>query len=120
MTSNQPSKQDHIGDHFEEHLRRFRPVPPRRLEIPSRSRAPWTALAAAAGVLLAAGILLVPRHGQGVIVQQSIPQPVTMGRLNAALRDNNDETLNQLLDDASPRILPHSQPGTVLYELGKE
>ncbi len=119
MTSNQSSKQNHIGDHFEEHLRRFRPVPPRRLEISSRSRAPWTALAAAAAVLLA-GILLVPRLGRDAIVQQPLPQPVTMGRLNAALRDNNDETLNQLLDDASPRILPHSQPGTVLYELGKE
>ncbi len=119
MTSNQSSKQNHIGDHFEDHLRRFRPVPPRRLEIPSRSRAPWAVLAAAAGVLLAAGILLVPRHGQGVIVQQSIPQPITMGRLTAALRQN-DETLNQLLDDASPNILPHSQQGTVLYELGKE
>jgi hypothetical protein len=119
MTSNGPTNRaqnkDQTADHFEEHLRRFRPIAPRRLAIPAR-RAPWVALAVAAGVLLAAGISIVSHHPQQ---RHPLAQPVTIGSLNAALRDN-DETLNRLLDDASPKILVHGQRGTVLYELGKE
>jgi hypothetical protein len=119
MTANRPTNQDQTDDHFEEHLRGFRPVAPHALAIPRR-RAPWTALAGAAVLLLAVGVSFLARHGRRATVQHPfISQSVTVGRLNAALRDN-DETLNRLLDDASPNVLPRGQHGTVLYELGKE
>jgi hypothetical protein len=119
MTSNRPTNQDPPDDRFEEHLRGFRPGSPRTLLLP-RHRAPWSALAVAASVLLAAGASFFARHRGPATVQRPFPSPpVTIGRLNAALRDN-DETFNRLLDDASPNILPHGQHGTLLYELGKE
>ncbi len=118
MISNRPASQDHADNHFEEHLRRFRPVPPRRLAIPPR-HAPWPRFAVAAGLLLGAAISFVAHRVEDAPVPHASAPPVTMGTLNAALRDN-DEALNLLLDDASPNILPHSQRGTVLYELSKE
>jgi hypothetical protein len=119
MTSNRPMDQDQNDDHLEKHLREFRPGAPRALAIPRR-RAPWTALAVAAVLLLSAGASFFARHDRQSSVQHPFPSPpVTIGRLNAALRDN-DETFNRLLDDASPNILPHGQHGTLLYELGKE
>lgn len=118
MISNRPANQNEANDHFEQHLRGFRPIAPRSLAIPPK-RAPWEPLVVAAGVFLAVGISFVARHGQHATAQHPLVQPVTLGRLNAALRDN-EETLNRLLDEASPHILPHSQHGTVLYELGKE
>jgi hypothetical protein len=129
MTMNE-SKDDQGEDRFEEHLRGFRPAAPRALAIPPR-RAPWRALAIAAGILIVVGASLVAHHRShfdteadvasvvNSTVQPTVTPPVTIGRLNAALR-NNDEALNRLLDDASPGILPHGQHGTVLYELGKE
>jgi hypothetical protein len=129
MTMN-GSKDDQTEGRFEEHLRGFRPVAPRGLAIPTR-RAPWRALAMAAGVLLLVGASLLAhyrRHSDTEAnvgpalhspVQPTVAPPVTIGRLNAALRDK-DEALNRVLDDASPGILPHGQHGTVLYELGKE
>ncbi len=129
MTMN-GSKDDQAEDRFEEHLRGFRPVAPRGLAIPPR-RAPWRALAIAAGILIVVGASIFAHHrshsdteanvGAAVnsTLQPTVAPPVTIGRLNAALRDN-DEVLNRLLDDASPGILPHGQHNTVLYELGKE
>lgn len=119
MTSNEATAQQDYDDHFEKHLRELRPVAPRALAIPRR-RAPWTVMAAAAALLMAAGASFLARRDRPSTVQLPFASPpVTAGRLNAALRDN-DETLNRLLDEAGPNILPHSQPGTVLYELGKE
>jgi hypothetical protein len=129
MTMNE-SKDDQGGDRFEEHLRGFRPVAPRGLAIPPR-RAPWRALAIAAGILVVVGASLVAHHRSHSdteanvssavhsTMEPAVAPPVTIGRLNAALR-NNDEALNRLLDDSSPGILTHGQHGTVLYELGEE
>jgi hypothetical protein len=129
MTMN-GSKGDQAEDRFEEHLRGFRPVAPRGLAIPPRE-APWRALAIAAVILVVVGASLFALHrrhtdteanvGYAVnsTLQPIVTPPVTIGRLNAALRDN-DEALNRVLDDASPGILRHGQHGTVLYELGKE
>jgi hypothetical protein len=119
MTSNQTTGQHHPDDHFEKYLRQLRPVAPGELAIPRRP-APWTALAVAAVLLLSAGTSFFARHDRQSSVQHPFVSPaLTIGRLNAALRDN-DETFNRLLDDASPNILPHGQHGTLLYELGKE
>ena len=119
MTSNEPTAQQDYDNYFEKHLRELRPVAPRALAIPRR-RAPWAVLAIAAALLMAAGTSFLARHGHPAAVQPTLISPsITIGTLNAALRDN-DETFNRLLDDASPNILPHSQHGTVLYELGKE
>jgi len=119
MTSDRPTNQDQADNHFEERLRGFRPIAPRELAIPPRP-APWTALAVAASVLLVAGASFFARHSrQSTAPHSFVSPPVTMGTLNAALRDN-DETFYRFLDDASPDILSHSQRGTVLFELGKE
>ena len=116
--TNGPTAQQPSDDHFEQHLRELRPVAPRALAIPPY-RTPWTTLAIAAFLLLAAWAWFFERQSRQSTVQHLLAQPVTIGRLNAALRDN-DETLNRLLDETSPNILPHGQHGTVLYELGKE
>jgi hypothetical protein len=118
MISNRPANQNEANDYFEQHLRGFRPIAPRSLAIPPK-RAPWASLAVAAGALLATVISFVASRVQDAPVRHALTQPVTTGRLNAALRDK-DEALNLLLDDASPNILTHGQRGTVLYELGRE
>lgn len=129
MTINRSPRDEEAENPFEEHLRGFRPVAPPALAIPPR-RAPWGA-AIAASILVVVGASLFAHHRRHTdteanvasvvnsTVQPTVTPPVTIGRLNAALRDN-DEALDRLLDDASPGILPRGQHGTVLYELGKE
>ena len=117
MTSNRPPSRDQSDSRFEERLRGFRPATPRALAIPRR--APWAPMAVAAVVFLTAAASFIKLRNPHVTVQHPFAPPITIGTLNAALRDN-EETLNRLLDDASPRILPHSQHGSVLFELGKE
>jgi hypothetical protein len=56
---------------------------------------------------------------QGVVLRPSAANRITLGKLNAALR-TSDHDLNQMLDDAGPRILPREHRGTALFELGKE
>ncbi len=108
----------------------LRPVAPRPLAIPSR-RAPWGVLAAAAGVLLVIALSLVlkssrhayrtalARRPELTVLHGSVAIPITLGTLNAALLAN-DRDLNEMLDDASPRLLPREHPGTALFALGKE
>jgi len=45
--------------------------------------------------------------------------PITLAKVNAALR-TRDHDRNQMLDQASPRLLPREHRGTALFELGKE
>jgi hypothetical protein len=129
MPMNEPRK-DEGEDRFEQHLREFQPVVPRALAIPSR-RAPWGVLAAAAGVLLVIALSLVlkgnrspdktaaARRPELTVPHASVAIPVTLGTLNTALR-TNDQELNKMLDDVSPRLLPREHRGTALFELGKE
>lgn len=131
MSMNEPPN-DEARDRFEQQLRGFRPVAPRRLAIPSR-RVPWGALAIAATVLLViavSAILKGSRHSgdEGVVAHatqtvgargQVVALPITLAKLNAALR-TSDHDLNQMLDNASPRLLPREHRGTALFELGKE
>jgi hypothetical protein len=130
MSMNEPPK-DEAQDRFEQQLRGFRPVAPRALTIPSR--APWGALAIAATVLLVIALSIVlkrSRHAGDESVAaratqtvrphgQVVALPITVAKLNAALR-TTDHDLNQMLDDASPRLLPREHRGTALFELGKE
>lgn len=132
MTTNEPPN-DEASRQFEERLRSFRPVAPRGLVISSR-RAPWRVLAVAAAVLVVVGGLFVTRqqHPRGeshaptistAVPRPMVAPPITIGRLNAALRggdQENDQDLTQMLDDASPRLLPRGHRGTALFELGKE
>ena len=119
MTLNRSQNGEESDEFFAERLRELRPVPPRQLSIP-RYRARWRMLAIAGIFLLVSAIsFLVPHLPQATVPHTGTSSPVTIGTLNAALRDN-DETLNRLLDDASPHILARGQTGTVLYELGKE
>lgn len=129
MPMNEPRK-DEVEERFEQHLRGFRPVVPSALAIPSR-RAPWGVLAAAAGILVVIALSLVLKrnwHPDGTAVarrpeptmpQASVPIPITLSTLNAALR-TNDQELNKMLNDVSPRLLPRQHRGTALFELGKE
>jgi hypothetical protein len=129
MTMNERRKNE-AEERFEQHLRRFRPVEPRALAIPTR-RAPWGALAFAAGVLLVIALSLVlksSRHPdrtavahrpESTVPHASVAIPITLGTLNAALL-TNDQDLNKMLDDASSRLLPREHRGTALFELGKE
>ena len=133
MTMNESPKDEECR-RFEEHLRAFRPVAPQGLAIPSR-RTPWRALAVAAAVLLMIGAILATRHrrrqgefplahtSSAAVPRPAAAAPITVGRLNAALRggdQGNDQDLFQMLDDASPRLLPRGHRGTALFELGKE
>jgi len=131
MSMNEPPK-DEAQDHFEQHLVRFRPVAPRALAIPSRN-VPWGAVAVAATVLLViAGSLVLKRlrhpADESVVARAiqtvgpnryGVAPPITLAKLNAALR-TSDHDLNQMLDQASPRLLPREHRGTGLFELGKE
>jgi hypothetical protein len=129
MPMNEPQKDD-TQERFEQQLRGFRPVAPHKLAIPNR-RAHWGVLAVAAAVLV---IVVVPwtlkRYSQTDKTavartprtggkRNSLVVPITLGRLNAALRAS-DQDFNQMLDDTNPRLLPHTHPGTALFELGKE
>jgi hypothetical protein len=129
MPMNEPPRNE-AEDRFEQHLRGLQPVAPRALAIPSR-RAPWGVLAAAAGVLLVIALSLVlksnrypdkaavARRPELTVPHASFAIPITLRTLNAALR-TNDQELNKMLDDASPRLLPREPRGTALFELGKE
>ena len=131
MSMNEPSK-DEALDRFEQQMRTFRPVAPRALTIPSR-RVPWGGLAVAAAVLLVIAVSVVlkrSRHSEADSVVahatqtvgargQVVARPITLAKLNAALR-TRDQDLNQMLDQASPRLLPREHRGTALFELGKE
>jgi hypothetical protein len=132
MSMNEPPK-DEAQDRFEQQLRGFRPVAPRALTIPSR-RVPWGGLAvAAAAVLLVIAVQVVLKHSrhsgnESVVARatqtvdphgQVVAPSMTLAKLNAALR-TSDHDLNQMLDDASPRLLPREHRGTALFELGKE
>ena len=128
---NEPPK-DEAGDRFEQQLRGFRPVAPRALTIPPR-RVPWGGLAIAASVLLVIALSVVLKHSrhsgdESVVAHATqtvgarrlmVARPITLVKLNAALR-SSDHDLNQMLDDASPRLLPPEHRGTALFELGKE
>ncbi len=107
---------------LEGHLRTFRPVAPGELKLPARGETRW-ALAAAAIVLMAMALTFLRYRPQPVQVTVQKPvqlnRPLTAAQLQTALLAGDDQ-FYQLLDEASPRILPHSQSGTVLYELGKE
>jgi hypothetical protein len=129
MSLNEPPKGE-AQDRFEQQLRGFRPVAPRALAIPPR-RVPWGGLAVAAAVLLAIAVSVIlkrSRHSgdESVVATQTVGAhgrvvalPITFAKLNAALR-TSDHDLNQMLDDASPRLLPREHRGTALFELGKE
>ncbi len=131
MSMNEPPK-DEALDRFEQQLRGFRPIAPRALTIPSR-RVPWGGLAVAATVLLVIAVPVVLKHSrhsgdESVVAHatqtvgargQVVALPITLAKLNAALR-TSDHDLNQMLDDASPRLLPREHRGTALFELGKE
>jgi hypothetical protein len=133
MQMNEPPKNE-AQDRFEEHLRSFRPVAPRALAIPSRGLQ-RAALAMAAAAILVIGAFLVTRHRRlrsnfplAHTISTPAPRPmvaapITFGRLNAAMRGSNrenDQDLTQMLDEASPRMLPRGHRGTALFELGKE
>jgi hypothetical protein len=131
MPMNDPTKDDGQAQ-FEQKLRGFHPVAPPSLEIQVR-RVPWGTLAVAAGVLLVVALSVVVKrsshpgdtHPVAIATQKVVPSqplaapPMTLGRLNQALRIG-DQDLNQVLDGASPRLLPREHHGTVLFELGKE
>jgi hypothetical protein len=110
---------------FEQGLRRFRPVAPPALKILQRRHLP--AFTAAAAVLAVMTLTFVQQHSSrtpitiGDVAPRPAPstQRLTTAQLRVALLAS-DEDFNRLLDDASPKTLPHSQHGTVLYELGKE
>jgi hypothetical protein len=141
MTPNEPRKnepmQDEALDHseldrFEQQLRGLHPVAPRALTIP-RPSAPGSALVFAAIVLLVMALAVAERwrsagpeelgragpNQLAGLTNRADARSITMGELNAALR-TSDQQLNQLLDGASPRLLPRGHRGTALYELGKE
>jgi hypothetical protein len=105
-----------------EHLRKFRPVAPGELKLPDRGETRW-ALAVAAIVLIAMALTFFRYRPQPVQVSVQKPvqlsRPLTAAQLQTALLAGDDQ-FYQLLDEASPRILPHGRSGTVLYELGKE
>lgn len=128
MPMNEPPKGEG-QEHFERHLRGFRPIAPRALAIPVR-RVPRGVIAVAAGVLLVvAGSVAVKRSRHPIdtvpvahtnlVRRPYVASRVTLGKLNAALR-TSDRDLNQMLDDASPRLLPREHRGTALFELCKE
>ncbi len=129
MSMNEPPK-DEEHDQFEQQLREFRPVAPRALTISSR-RAPWGVVAVAATALVIVTVpVMLKRYQQkdsapvAGTPQTAGPPPsvavsITMGKLNTALRTSNRD-LDQMLDDANPRLLPHMHRGTALFELGKE
>jgi hypothetical protein len=128
MSMNEPPKDEGL-DRFEQHLHGCRPVAPRALSIRSR-RAPWRLIAAAAAVPLVIGLALLrrwspPPNDRPPIAlteerfgQSTVLRPVTLGQLNAALRTGDDDL--KILENASPRLLPHEHRGTALFELGKE
>jgi hypothetical protein len=131
MTSNRPGNQDPTDEHFEERLREFRPIATHALAIPRR-RAPWTALAVAACVLLAAGTTVMVHRRQHTEIGTKVHHtpitaapsvsaltPLTLWRLNAALGED-DKDLNLMLDEASARLLRPTERGTALFELGKD
>jgi len=126
------SEPEHDGgqERFEKQLREFRPAAPRALAMPARHM-PRSVLAAAATVLVVIGALLVlriHRDPERVVMvhttrtagaDMSVATPITLGKFNAALR-SSDQDLEQILDNASPRVLPRGHRGTALFELGKE
>lgn len=124
MAPNEPSnRQDDFL--FEHRLRTFRPAPPPELRFATRVK-PRLAFAAAAALIGITGLILLrhPDHPRQLVLQKqqiTIPEnrPLTDARLRAAFLAG-DEQFNQLLDDASPAILPRGQSGTILFELGKE
>lgn len=111
---------------FEQHLRRFQPIAPPELKMPLHRRH-WSGFAAAAAVLAIMTLFLMKQHSPRDSMHITDSEPriagqarlITSAQLRAALLAS-DEDFDRLLDDASPRILPHGQHGTVLYELGKE
>jgi len=125
MPMNQPEHDEQ--NRFEKRLREFRPAAPRPLAIPVR-RVPWGRLAVAAVLLVAIALTIVMKRARQTagtaimhkdLARPPVASPVTLGKLNAALRAS-DQDLNRMLDDASPRLLPQSHRGTALFELGKE
>jgi hypothetical protein len=127
MPMNEPER-------FEQYLRQFRPVMPRALATPARRSVPRGALAVAAAMLVVIGVAVLRHHFPPTLTPEaqpirvarmtpetgaSGPRPITIGRLNAALR-LSDHDFDQFLNDASPRMLPQQHRGTALYELSKE
>ena len=115
---------------FEEHLKRFRPVIPRTLFVPRHSAASmrWPILAAAVVVVVAIALVIAPKFSMNqrttpprssVGLSSEARAPLTLGRLNLALRTGN-QNLENMLRVASPELLPHEHQGTALYELSKE
>jgi hypothetical protein len=131
MPMNDPAKDDE-QEQFEQQLRGFHPVSPRALAISNR-RGSRGILAVAAVALLMIATSVIVRHsphskdrGSAFRVAQNVEPgnpaaapPITLGRLNAALR-TSDQALNQMLDEASPQVLRRGHNGTAFFELSKE
>ena len=102
---------------FEERLRSFRPVAPRGLAISSRRAAVACSGRGCGSTGGYRGSLRdTATHPRGeshaptistAVPRPMVAPPITIGRLNAALRggdQENDQDLTQMLDDASPRL----------------
>jgi hypothetical protein len=128
MPMNEPEER------FEQYLQQFRPVMPRALATPARRPVPWGAVAVAGAMFVVIGLAALrhafpPALTRGTqplniapmlrLRRAATPHPITVGQLNLALREN-DQDFDQFLNDASPRTLPQEHRGTALYELSKD